>query len=193
MEFACSPRVCVGSLWVVRLPPTVQKVVRLIGDSKLSIGVSVSVCGCLSRLSLCGPVMDWRPVQGVPRLSPDDRWDRLQPPRNPTDGLSGYRKWMDGYKNVILLFEYQVELTLKSPIFFSVKKNNNYFNQNQSAENINGCFQLTALLDALCPKVAPAFRGFLYIMYSNTLFVSIRKGPEETEVSLRIHCIHKAL
>ena len=27
---------------------------------------------------------------------PDDRWDRLQPPRNPTDGLSGYRKWMDG-------------------------------------------------------------------------------------------------
>jgi len=36
------------------------------------------------------------PVQGVPRLSPNDRWDRLQPPRNPTDGLSGYRKWMDG-------------------------------------------------------------------------------------------------
>jgi len=46
-------------------------------------------------LSLCGPVMDWRPVQGVPRLSPDDRWDRLQPPRDPTVGLSGYRKWMD--------------------------------------------------------------------------------------------------
>ena len=36
--------------------------VRLIGDSKLSLGVSVSVCGCVSRLSLCGPVMDWRPV-----------------------------------------------------------------------------------------------------------------------------------
>jgi len=40
--------------------------VRLIGVSKLSLGVSVSVCGCLSRLSLCGPVMGWRPVQGVP-------------------------------------------------------------------------------------------------------------------------------
>ena len=40
-------------------------------------------------------VMDWRPVQGVPRLSPDDRWDRLQPPHDLTDGLSGYRKWMD--------------------------------------------------------------------------------------------------
>ena len=56
----------------------------------------MSVCGCLSRLSLCGPVMDWRPVQGVPRLSPEDCWDRLQPPRDPTEGLSG-RKWMDGW------------------------------------------------------------------------------------------------
>ena len=54
----------------------------------------MSVHGCLS---LCGPVMDWRHVQGVPRLSPDDRWDRLQPPRDPTDELSGYRKWMDGW------------------------------------------------------------------------------------------------
>ena len=51
------------------------------------------MCGCLS---LCGPVMDWRPPQGVPRLLPDDRWDRLQTPRNPTVGLSGHRKWMDG-------------------------------------------------------------------------------------------------
>jgi len=33
------------------------------------------------------PVVDWRPVQGVPRFSPDDRWDRLQPPRDPTNGL----------------------------------------------------------------------------------------------------------
>jgi len=57
--------------------------VRSIVDSKLSLGVSVSVCGCLSRLSLCGPVMDWRPVQGVPCLSPNDSWDRLQPLRDP--------------------------------------------------------------------------------------------------------------
>jgi len=60
------------------LPPSKSMHVRLIGDSKLSLGESVSVCGCLSRLSLCGPVMDLRPVQGVPRLSPDDRWDRLK-------------------------------------------------------------------------------------------------------------------
>jgi len=52
----------------------------------------------------CGPVMDWRPVQGVPCLSPDDRWDRLQPPRDLTDGLSGYRKWMDGSKWLKSLF-----------------------------------------------------------------------------------------
>ena len=65
------------------LPPSKDMHVRLIGDSKMSLGVSVSMCGCLSRLSLCGPVMDRRPVQGVPCLSPNDRWDRVQPPPRP--------------------------------------------------------------------------------------------------------------
>ena len=65
--------------------------VRLIGDTKLSLGVCVSVHGCLS---LCGPVIDWRPVQGVPCLSPNGSGDRLQPPAT-LIGLSGYRKWMD--------------------------------------------------------------------------------------------------
>jgi len=73
--------------------------IRLTGDSKIVLR-SEWVCGCLSRLSLSGPVMDWRPVQGVPRLSPNDRWDRLQPPCNPTDGLSGYRKWMAGWIDI---------------------------------------------------------------------------------------------
>jgi len=91
VESACSPRVCVGSLQVLRLPPVQKNMhVRLIGVSKLSLGVSLHGC-----LSLCGPVMDWRPVQGEPRLSPDDRWDRLQPPRDPTDGLSRYRRRME--------------------------------------------------------------------------------------------------
>jgi len=72
VEFACSPRVCVGSLWVLRLPPTTQKHVRLIGVSKIVLRSECDrVCGCLSRLSLCGTVMDWRPVQGVPCLSPN--------------------------------------------------------------------------------------------------------------------------
>jgi len=86
-----------SSLRVLRLPPTVKNMhVRLIGVSKIVFRSECEhVCGCLSRSSLYGPVMDWRPVQGVPRLSPDDPWARLQPPRDPTDGLSGYRKWMD--------------------------------------------------------------------------------------------------
>ena len=42
---------------------------------------------------------DWRSVQGVPRLSPEDCWDRLQPTRDPTEGLSG-RKWMDGWMDM---------------------------------------------------------------------------------------------
>ena len=52
------------------LPPSENMHVRLIGDSILSLGVNVSVHGFVSRLSLCGPVMDWRPVQGVPASFP---------------------------------------------------------------------------------------------------------------------------
>ena len=90
------------------LPPSKNMHVRLIGDSKIVLRSECEcVCGCLSLLSLCGPVMDWRPVQGVPRLSPDDRWDRLQPPRDPTDGLSGYRKWMDGWFYYLLFRHFQ--------------------------------------------------------------------------------------
>jgi len=63
------------------LPPSKNMPVWLIGDSKLSLGVSVH--GCESRLSLCGPVMDWRPVHGVRCLLPYDSCVRLQPPSNP--------------------------------------------------------------------------------------------------------------
>ncbi len=45
------------------------------------IGVNVSVSGCLSLY--VDPVTDWRPVQGVPRRSPNDSWDWLQQPRDP--------------------------------------------------------------------------------------------------------------
>ena len=80
-EFAYSPHVHVGSLsgysgFLSQSKDT--QVNRLIGDSKLSIGVNVSVNGCLS---LCvSPVIVWRPVQGVLRLSHSISWDRLQPP-----------------------------------------------------------------------------------------------------------------
>ena len=86
--------------------------VRSIGDSKLiEFKVSVNVDGCLSCLSLCGSVMDWRRVQGAScpmtagiSSSPPatlswikwvmkiDRW---------MDGwIDG---WMDGWKFEILL------------------------------------------------------------------------------------------
>ncbi len=48
-------------------PQSKDMQVRLIGDSKLPVGVHVSVSGCLS-LYVC-PVTDWRPVQGVPHRS----------------------------------------------------------------------------------------------------------------------------
>jgi len=51
------------------------------------------VAGCLFHLYLCGPVMDCRPVQGVPL--PNDSWDRQQHPHYPGLVLSGYRKWID--------------------------------------------------------------------------------------------------
>uniref|UniRef100_A0A3Q0RTY6 Glucagon / GIP / secretin / VIP family domain-containing protein n=1 Tax=Amphilophus citrinellus TaxID=61819 RepID=A0A3Q0RTY6_AMPCI len=51
----------------------------LISESKLLTGGSVNGC-----LSLCvGPVTGWRPVQGVPRLSPYNSWERLQALRDP--------------------------------------------------------------------------------------------------------------
>ena len=51
VEFACSPRVSVGSLRVLRFLPQskdMQDGDRFIGDSKCPVGVNVSVNGCLS-------------------------------------------------------------------------------------------------------------------------------------------------
>ena len=64
--------VCVGSFWVLWLPPTIEKNVywgvRLIGHSKFSVGVNVSVDGCLSLY--VSPGMNWWLVQDVPYLYP---------------------------------------------------------------------------------------------------------------------------
>jgi len=47
---------CVGSLWVLWLPPAFRKNmhVRLTGDFKLTVGVSVYGC-----ISFWDPVMEW--------------------------------------------------------------------------------------------------------------------------------------
>jgi len=83
-------RLRVGSLqgYSSFLPPSKNMHVRLTGNSKLYLGVSVDGC-----FSLCGPVMDWRPVQGIPASHPMTAGIGSRPPRV---GLSGYRKWMDG-------------------------------------------------------------------------------------------------
>jgi len=44
---------------------------RLTGYSELALEVSVHVG--LSHLSLCGPLIEWQPVQGVPCISPRSR------------------------------------------------------------------------------------------------------------------------
>ena len=83
---------CMRRFYSCFLPPSKNMHVVFSADSKLTLGVSVSVE--VSRLSLCGPVMDWQTVQGVPRLSPNDSWNELQPPV--TLNWSGLESgWMD--------------------------------------------------------------------------------------------------
>ena len=62
--------------------------------SLVTLGVSVSMLGYLSCLSLCCPVMAWQPVQGAPCLSHNDSWDR---PAKAWIGLSGCKIKMDGW------------------------------------------------------------------------------------------------
>lgn len=52
------------------LPQSKDTLARSTSASKLHIVVNVSVHSC--------PVMNRQPVQGAPRLSASDRWDRLQ-------------------------------------------------------------------------------------------------------------------
>ena len=93
MDFACSPHVCLGSLASSHCQKKTKNMhLRWIGDSKLTLGVSVSVHGCSSW---SGPVMDWQPVQVVPSLSPNGSWNRLQATLWPWIGLNRYRKWVD--------------------------------------------------------------------------------------------------
>jgi len=87
-----------GYSGILPLPKNIY--VRLIGDSKLTLGVNVSADGFWPRLSLHGHVMDWRPVQGLPCFSPNDSWDRLQ---RPWVGLSWYRKCTDGWLDLVTI------------------------------------------------------------------------------------------
>ena len=81
-----------------------QPCICLISDFELIIGLSMHVHGCLS---LCSPIIDWRPVQGGPRLSPNDSWDKLQ--YSYDDGPDGpsikkKKKKMDGWRQTLRSF-----------------------------------------------------------------------------------------
>ena len=96
VELACSPCAYPGtrvsSGFSSFLPQSKDMHVWLVGGSKLPVGVIVSVHGCSS---MCGPVMDWRPVQVNPCLSPEENWAGSSRPLWPWIGLSGCRWWMD--------------------------------------------------------------------------------------------------
>lgn len=49
-EFPCSPRVCEGSLRVLQHPPPIQRRVGFVGYSQVSMGESMHLNGCLSRV-----------------------------------------------------------------------------------------------------------------------------------------------
>ena len=64
---------CLQELWPL---PTIQKhALRLIGDSKLTLILTVGVYDCLS---LCWPCDGLATVQGVLCFLPNGSWDRLQ-------------------------------------------------------------------------------------------------------------------
>jgi len=92
--FECSPRVCAGSLQVLRLPPTVQKQVLnwwLLNCPLewvwVCVWLFVSVWPCDGLATCPGCTSASRQMITVIGSSP---------PPDPTNGLSGYGKWIDG-------------------------------------------------------------------------------------------------
>ncbi len=85
------------SAWVLSgyssfLPQSKDMQFRLIGDSKLPVGVNVSVNGCLSLY--VSPAVNWRLVQGVPHPHPMLAGIGSSPPGYPAKDKP-LRKWMN--------------------------------------------------------------------------------------------------
>ncbi len=119
-----SPHSPVGSVWSLHVLlvlllgfssgflPHADMQIRLIGDSKLPVGVNVSVSSCMSLY--VGPVTDWRPVQGVPSCSPNGSWDQLQHPHDPVEDKV---QMMDGcvFKSTFSVINLRTDISVKSP------------------------------------------------------------------------------
>ena len=72
---ACEPQPAGCSISVLSfLLQSKDLQVRWTANTKLPAGVNVVVCLCVS------PVIDWRPVQGVPLLFPSACWEDSSPP-----------------------------------------------------------------------------------------------------------------
>ena len=94
---------CGLSVWSLHVLPVYEWILsRYSGFLPLSknmhvrLIMSVSLHDCVFRLSLCGPVMDWRPVQGVPYFLSNESWDRLQPTPGTLSWINQMDGWMDG-------------------------------------------------------------------------------------------------
>ncbi|MEQ2270583.1 hypothetical protein XENORESO_002119 [Xenotaenia resolanae] len=100
MEFACSPHVCVGSLWVLQHPPTVQKQACLV-NLALGVSVCVCVCTCMVVYPVCVCVaLRWTgDLSGLyPASCPMTTGDRHRLPRDPAwkqriDGCDRPTQW----------------------------------------------------------------------------------------------------
>lgn len=79
VEFPCSPHASVGFL---KTPASFHSpknmLFRFIGDSNLPLDMGECVGGCL--VSVCGPAIGWRSVQGVTCLLTNIIGQRLLPP-----------------------------------------------------------------------------------------------------------------
>lgn len=95
----CSGYDCVASVWI--LPQSTDMRLEWTDVSKLTLGVNVSMNGCLSvRIN---PAMSWRPGQDVPRLSPGGSWDKRQHPLDPVFENGWMDGWLDPLHSPLLL------------------------------------------------------------------------------------------
>lgn len=100
-----------------RFPPTVQKHACWVKQSLLID--RRCECGCERLFFFVGPAKGWRPIQGVPRLSPES-WD--EPQQTPTtqvwiNQVQEMIGWMDGWLlgNLMHHLVTRIRITLDEP------------------------------------------------------------------------------
>ena len=144
-------------------------------------------------LSSCGPVMDWRPVQGVPCPSPSDSWDRLQFPRDPKldEAVIG-NGWMElqvdiwglSVKNFIhIVYTELTEPLNPTFILFGITDNSVVVSSCVDAENLQSAMEAGLIKSSiaftacvrLSKRAAPSFSFLLtcVLLYTRSLLLWI--------------------